>query len=45
MRVEQCGEDVADAALKLPLQRRPPLGWVAFGAFGACVGNILWQLG
>lgn len=43
--VEQRGEDVANAALELPLQRRPPLGRVALGAFGASVGHAVWQLG
>lgn len=43
-RVEQCSKDVANAALKLPLQRCPPLGWVAFSTFGTSVGNTLWQL-
>lgn len=42
--VEQCSEDVVNAALKLALQRRPPLCGVALGALGARVGDALWQL-
>lgn len=43
--VEERGEDVADAALKLPLKCRPPLGRVPLSAFGTSVGHAVWQLG
>lgn len=44
-RVEERGEDVANTALQLLLERRPPLGRVPLGAFGASVGHAVRQLG
>lgn len=40
--VEERGEDVANAALELPLKRRPPLGRVPLGAFDTSVGHAVW---